>query len=198
MKIIALTGGIGSGKSSVSAILRELGAEVIELDQLAHEVRDTIARPEVIAAFGSKILTPRGTIDRHKLAQIVFDDPQALQKLDRIIYPKTDAEIERRLGQLKAQGAEVVFVEVPVFSTAVWLAQADRVWIVKTSRDITLKRLAGRGMSEADALARIANQTPAEEHFKKNRVIIENDATRRELRAKVAKLWEAIHNGKEG
>jgi dephospho-CoA kinase len=198
MKIMALTGGIGSGKSTVAAILRELGAEVIDLDRLAQEVRDTLALPEVVAAFGPRILTSQGKIDPPKLAQVVFNNPPALKKLNALIFPKTDAEIERRLAEFKKSGAAAVFIEVPVFSTAPWLARVDQVWIVKTSREITLKRLAARGMSPAAALARMANQPPAEQFFKKNIVIIENDGDRRELKAKVEKLWEASHNRREG
>jgi dephospho-CoA kinase len=198
MKIIALTGGIGSGKSTVAEMLKELGAEVIDLDRLAQEVRDTLALPEVVAAFGPQILNPQGQIDPPKLAQVVFNNPPALKKLNGIIFPKTDAEINRRLAEFKKSGAAAVFIEVPVFSAAPWLAQVDQAWIVKTSRKITLKRLAARGLSAAEALARMANQPPAEQFFKKNIVIIENDGDRRELRAQVEKLWEATHNRREG
>ena len=95
MKIISLTGGIGSGKSTVSAILKELGAVVIDADKVGHEVIDpgTPGWQEVVATFGRDILTPQGTIDRKKLAQIVFNNPEALQKLNQIVHPKIDAEV---------------------------------------------------------------------------------------------------------
>jgi len=198
MQIIALTGGIGSGKSTVAAILRELGAPVLDLDQLAHEVRDTLARREVIDAFGAQILTSEGDFDRRKLAAIVFNDPPALKKLNAIIRPKTDAEIERRLDRCAAAGTEVVFIEIPVISQAQWLARVDAFWIVKASRAVILTRLAVRGMSEAEALPRMANQTPPELQVQKPCVMIDNDGDLPQLKARVENLWNAMHNGKEG
>ncbi|HEX7475841.1 MAG TPA: dephospho-CoA kinase [Dehalococcoidales bacterium] len=196
MKIIALTGGIGSGKSTVSAILKELGAEVLDSDKLAHEVRDTIALKEVTAAFGTEILAPQGSIDRQKLAGIVFNDPQALAKLNRIIHPKLEAEINQRLKTFAEKGTNIVVIEVPLIGEAEWPTRADQIWVVKTSRESTLKRLEARGLSESAALVRMANQTPPEEHIKRGMVIIENNGTYQDLRARVEKLWEGIHNKK--
>jgi dephospho-CoA kinase len=196
MKIIALTGGIGSGKSTVSAILKELGAEVLDSDNLAHEVRDTAALKEMTAAFGTEVLTPQGSIDRQKLAGIVFNDPQALVKLNRIIHPKLEAEINRKLKKLAEKGTDSVVIEIPLIGEAVWPERADQVWVLKTPRELTLKRLEARGLSESEALARMANQTPPEQHIQRELIVIENDGTRQDLRAKVEKLWEGIHNKK--
>jgi dephospho-CoA kinase len=196
MKIIALTGGIGSGKSTVSAILKDLGAAVLDSDQLAREVRDTTSLQEVVAAFGTKILTSQGSIDRRKLAQVVFTDQQALSKLNHIIHPKLEAEINRQLEELERKGTAVVVVEIPLIAEAEWPRRADQVWGVKAPRDLTLKRLAARGLSQSEALARMANQTPPEQHVKHSLVIIENDGDLQALRTKVEKLWEGIHNKK--
>jgi dephospho-CoA kinase len=193
MKIIGLSGGIGSGKSTVSAILKELGAVVIDSDQVAHEVRDRSV-DEVVRAFGPGILTPEGTIDRKKLSRVVFHDSRALLKLNGIIHPKVDQEIFARLEKLASQGVPVVFIEVPLLSKAEWYTRADQIWVVKSSREITLKRLRQRGMTEQEALARMAAQTPPEEHVKHGLVIINNDGSLQDLRAKVEKLWKEIHN----
>ena len=196
MKTIILTGGIGSGKSTVSTILKELGAEVIEGDKVSHEIINpgTAGWQEVVTAFGRDILTSQQTVDRKKLAQAVFNNPQALKKLNQILHPKVDAEIKDRLQQCQKQGAEVAAVEVALITEADWIHQADYIWVVKTPQDITLKRLKARGMSEAESLGRMAFQPPVEEKFKRKVTIINNEGTPGELKAKVEKLWQEIHN----
>jgi dephospho-CoA kinase len=192
MKIIALTGGIGSGKTTVSAVLRELGAVVIDSDQLAHEVRDTIALKEVVEAFGKDILTPPGSIDRKKLAKLIFSNPQALQKLNQIVHPKVNEETIARLKRLEEKGTEVVVVEIPLIGAVEWPKMADQTWVVKASKEVTLKRLQGRGMNETEAMARMSAQTPAENHVKRGLVIINNDGNINDLKDKVEKLWKEI------
>jgi dephospho-CoA kinase len=200
MKIIGLTGGIGSGKSTVSAILKELGAAIIDSDKVGHNVLNpgTPGWKEAAAAFGRDILDPQGTIDRKKLAQIVFKNPEALEKLNKIVHPRIDAEIDARLKQYREQGTDVVVVEVALITEARWVPRADQVWVVKTPKDITLKRLKERGMSESESLARMAAQTPAEEKVKRGLVIIDNAGSANDLRAKVEKLWNEIHNEDRG
>jgi dephospho-CoA kinase len=194
MITIALTGGIGSGKSAVSAILKELGAVVIDSDLAAHEVLDTSAREEVIRTFGKHILNAQGKVDRKKLAQIVFSDPQALASLNKIIHTRLEVEIVDRLEKLKTQGTDVVAIELALISEAPWTRRADYTWIVKANREVILSRLKQRGLSEAESLSRMAAQTPAEESVKGPRVIIENNGGITDLRARVENLWQAIHN----
>ncbi len=196
MKIIAVTGGIGSGKSTVSGILRELGAVVLDSDRLAHEVRDTAAREEVVATFGREILTAQGTIDRKRLAEVVFKDPAALKKLNGIIHPKLEAEIQRRLDALAKKGTQAVVIEIPLIEEAEWPARADQIWVIKTPRQLALQRLEARGLSQSEARARMDNQTPAETHVKTRLVVIENDGNLAALRTKVENLWEQFHNKK--
>jgi dephospho-CoA kinase len=194
MITIALTGGIGSGKSTVSAILKELGAVVIDSDQAAREVLETSALAEVTEAFGGEILTERGTIDRKKLALIVFNNPAALAQLNKIIHTRLEIEIVKRLESLKQQGTGVVAIELALISEAPWARRADYTWIVQAPREVVLARLRQRGMSEADALARMAAQKPAEQSVEGAKVIIENKGSRAKLKEKVEKLWEEIHN----
>jgi dephospho-CoA kinase len=194
MITIALTGGIGSGKSTVSCILKELGVVVIDSDQAAREVLDTLALAEVTAAFGKEILTAQGKVDRKKLARIVFNNPEALARLNKIVHTRLESEIVDRLEKLKKQGTEVAAVELALISEAPWARKADFTWIVKAPREVILARLKKRGLSEEESLARIAAQKPAEESVTGPKIIIENNGSRDDLKKKVVKLWQEMHN----
>jgi dephospho-CoA kinase len=194
MITILLTGGIGSGKSTVSSILEGLGAVVIDTDQAAHEVLDTSAKEEVRQKFGRGIITDQGTVDRKKLAQIVFNDPQALARLNKIIHTRVDVEIFDRLEKFNKQGTDVVVIESALISEAPWALRADYIWIVKAPRELIMTRLKERGLSEAESLSRMAAQTPAEKSVKGPKVIIQNNGNIADLKEKVEKLWQEIHN----
>ncbi len=196
MKTIVVTGGIGSGKSTVSTVLRNLGAVVIEADRVGHEIIEpgTPGWREVVAAFGQDILTPQQSIDRQKLAQKVFHNPEALKKLNGILHPKVDAEMNARIQQCRKQGTDIVVIEVALITPADWIHKADYIWVVKAPKDTVLKRLSNRGMSESESLARMSFQPPVEEKFKRKLTFVENDGTPNDLKAKVEKLWQEIHN----
>ena len=196
MKIIGLTGGIGSGKSTVASILKKLGVAVIDLDKIGHEILSprNPAWQEVVDTFGRGILSPRGTIDRHKLAQIVFGEPEALAKLNRITHPKIDREVQSRLKKLEEQQVDAVVLEAALIEAVSWASKAEQIWVIRASKENTLRRLKHRGMTESEALSRKASQEPPEQFIKKGLVIIENDGTLDELRDKVLKSWKALHN----
>jgi dephospho-CoA kinase len=196
MKVIILTGGIGSGKSTVSAILKELGAEVIDSDRLGHKVLEpgTSGWQETVELFGRDILRPDGTIDRGKLAAIVFHDPEKLQKLNKIVHPRVDKEVEALLEKYDRAGAPAAFIEMGILVEGPWKHLVNEVWIVKSPRDVVLKRLKERGMSESAALARMAFQPPPEEKTRHKKTFIQNDGSLTELRAQVEKLWKELHN----
>jgi dephospho-CoA kinase len=196
MKIIGLTGGIGSGKSTVASILKELGAIIIDSDKVGHEVLNpsTPGWYEVIETFGQDILTQQGSIDRQKLAQIVFNDTEALNKLNQIVHPKVEHEVQSRLKKFQEQGLDVVVIEAALIGEAIWPSQAEQIWVVKTPREITLRRLKKRGLSESESLARMASQYPAEERVKHGLVIITNEGTKKDLKTKVTDLWVDLHN----
>jgi dephospho-CoA kinase len=200
MKIIGLTGGIGSGKSTVALILKELGATIIDLDKVGHQVLNpgTPGWRETVEAFGQEILSPYGTVDRQKLAKIVFDDPEALEKLNRITHPKIDLEVQSRLRIFEAQGAEVVVIEVALINAVSWASQAEQIWVVKSPKETTINRLKERGMNESESLARMASQSPAEEHIKQGLILINNDGTLEDLKTKVVKMWKQLHNKDRG
>jgi dephospho-CoA kinase len=194
MKVIFLTGGIGSGKSTVSSILRELGAVVIDSDKLGHDVLnpETPGWQEVLAAFGKDILTLQNTIDRKKLAGIVFKNPEALEKLNSITHHRVNAEIDAQLQQLQEQKTDAVFVEAALIVESNWLKHVDQIWVVKTPIELTLKRLEERGLNETEARARMAAQTPPEDIIKDGLIVIHNDGTINDLKDKVAKLWHDL------
>jgi dephospho-CoA kinase len=195
MKVIGLTGGIGSGKSTVSQFLAELGAMIINADKIGHEAFQpgTEAWQEVVAAFGNQIVSPNGEIDREKLGKIVFSNPQARAQLNRIMHPRIYERVKTQLEEYKRQGAGVVVLEAPLLLEAGWASLVDEVWVTTASQTTILERLRERtGLSEKEALARIHAQLPAEEQVKHADIVIDTDCDLDELKAKVNKLWQRL------
>jgi dephospho-CoA kinase len=201
MKVIGLTGGIGSGKSTVSQFLAELGATVIDVDKLWHQAleADSELRQEIVAAFGTEILAPGREIDRKKLGQIVFGNPEALARLNNIMHPWVYRTVRARLGEYRRRGVGVVALELPLLVEVPLSLKAgqpslsdevDEVWVTVAPEAVVLKRLKERGgISEAEALARIRSQLPSGEKIKRADVVIDTDCRLEELEAKVKELW---------
>jgi len=196
MKIFILTGTIGSGKSTVAKILLELGAPVIDSDKIGRDVLnfDSPVFQDVVNAFGQDILTAQNTIDRKKLAAKVFENPLALQKLNNIIHPRVDDAVEDLFEQYTSQGKKAVFVEMAILPKARWKSRVVGTWIVTAPREIALKRLEQRGISQSEALARLANQPAPETQENPGLEIIINEGNLRALREQVEKLWNKIDN----
>jgi len=193
MKVIGLTGGIGSGKSTVSRLLAELGTVIIDADKVGHEAfkPDTESWHEVVAAFGRQVLTPTGEIDREKLGAIVFDNPESLAQLNRIMHSRMYDIIKVQLEKYRQQGVPVVVLEAALLLEADWTPQVDEVWVTVAPEATVLKRLMERTeLSEQQSLARIRSQLPAEERLKHADVVIDTDCSLDELKAKVEDLWE--------
>ncbi|MGI9034071.1 MAG: dephospho-CoA kinase, partial [Acidimicrobiales bacterium] len=193
MVVVGLTGAIGSGKSSVAALLAERGAVVVDSDDLAREVVEPgqAAHAAVIERFGPGVVVGDGQIDRQTLADMAFADPAARSDLEAIVHPAVAAAWARRLAALVGS-AEVVIAVVPLLVEVGWEG-ADVVVAVDCPEDMALRRLVkGRGMSEADARRRMAAQaTRAERLAAADRVIV-NDGTWEDLRAQVELAWEWI------
>ncbi|MDP2916898.1 MAG: dephospho-CoA kinase [Dehalococcoidia bacterium] len=191
MKIIGLTGGIGSGKSTVSGVLAELGVVVIDADKIGHQVfkAGTGAWRQVVAEFGRGILSPSDDIDRRKLGEIVFHNPEAMEKLNRIMHPRILEVIKAQLEEYRCKGAKVVVIEATLLIEAGWTSLVDEVWVTVAPRGTVLERLKERGLSEAEVLARIMSQMSAEERVKRAHVTIYNEVPINELKAKVKQLW---------
>jgi dephospho-CoA kinase len=201
MKVIGITGGIGSGKSTVSQFLAELGAVIIDADKVGHEAfkPHTETWREVVAAFGRQILTSKGDIDRGKLGKIVFGSPESLEQLNRIMHPRMYDMVKARLEEYRRRGVEVVVLEATLLLEAGWTSLVDEVWVTMAGEATVLKRLQGRGgLSEPEALARIRSQMSNEERVKHSDVIVNNDCDLTELKVRVGELWQSLHTGGTG
>ena len=196
MKVIGLTGGIGSGKSTVSQYLAELGAVVIDADKVTREALspDTKIGHEVIATFGQAILTPTGEIDRQKLGEIVFNNPEALSQLTQIMHPPMYEMVKARIEEYRHQGVDVVVLEAIALIEANWTTLVDEVWVTVAPEDTVIRRIKQqRGLSEEQILARINSQLSREEWSKHASVVINNDGDLYKLKTEVKKLWASLH-----
>ncbi len=195
MKVIGLTGGIGSGKSTVSRFLAELGAVIIDADRVGHEALGTSdeVRRELLATFGWQIMTPKGEVDRKKLGEIVFDDPESLARLNQIMHPRMYNMVKAGLEEYRRRG--VVVLEAPLLIEADWTSLVDEVWVTVADESTVLKRVKEKfGLSERECLARIRCQLPSEERVKHADVVIDTDCSLDELKAKVKELWQRLHD----
>ena len=196
MKTIGLTGGIGSGKSTVSQILAGLGAWVIDADKVGHEIYlpGKAAWQQVTAAFGPDILAADQTIDRKKLGAIVFGSEEARKKLNAIVHPLMFKEIERRIKEKRAEGViQPIVVEAAVLIEANWLPLVDEVWVVVAGRSAVIERVAAqRGLSAHDTEARIVSQLADTERLKHASVVIPNDGALEDLQKRVSEAWSQL------
>src|SRR3990170_927024 len=153
MIVIGLTGGIGSGKSTVASLLSELGAVHLDGDKLGHEAyrRGTPCWEKVVAEFGKGILDADGEVDRKKLASVVFGDSARLAKLNLLVQPCIRERVEELIEGRRVQGAQVVVVEAALLIEANWLDMVDEVWVVASTENNVVHRLkANKGDSAED------------------------------------------------
>jgi dephospho-CoA kinase len=186
---IGLTGGIGSGKSTVAGLLAARGARIVDADRIAREVveRGTPGLEAVVAAFGDGVLTPEGALDRPALAAVVFADPDARRRLDGIVHPLVRA----RAGELVAAAPPdaVVVQDVPLLVETGQAGSYDLVLVVQADLDTRVRRLVGRGLSEDDARARIAAQATDEQRRAVADVVLDNSGSVEDLEAQVDRFW---------
>ncbi len=196
MKVIGLTGGIGSGKSTVSQFLAELGAVIIDADKVGHEAfkPNTELWREVINTFGKQILAPEGEIDRKKLGAIVFSNPEKRERLNQIMHPRMCDIMKARIEEYRQQEVEVLVLEAALLVEANWIPLVDEVWVTQASEAAVLKRLRQRsGLSQTEAKARIRSQLSSEERLRYADIAINNDGDIDEVKATVNKLWQRLH-----
>ena len=193
---IGLTGGIGSGKSTVASLLEGLGAVVIHADVVGHEVYlpHTEGWRRVTAAFGNEILKPDEAIDRQKLGAIVFRDPAALKQLNAIVHPLIYAEVDRRIRSLRGSNFVLpIVVEAAILIEANWLPLVDEVWLVIAGKDAVIERLSSqRGLSAEEVSRRVDAQLNDAERRKFADVVIENSGSVDELRRRVTSAWKRV------
>jgi len=196
VKTIGLTGGIGSGKSTVSQLLGELGAFVIDADKVGHEIYlpGKEAWKQVTAVFGQDILASDQNIDRKKLGAIVFGSDDARKKLNSIVHPLMFKDIDLRIKEKRADGfTKPIVVEAAILIEANWLPLADEVWLIVTNKNAVIERVASqRGLSARDTEARIASQLSDAERRKYATLVIENDGSLEDLKIKVQQAWNRI------
>ncbi len=195
MFVIGLTGGIGSGKSTVSDMLRAKGAAILYADQIGHEVYQpgTPVWEQVVAAFGRQVVAADGQIDRRKLGQIVFGDPQARQRLNAITHPPMRQMMADRLEELRKQGARVVVLEAALLIEAGWADLTDEVWVTVVSPQVAAQRSMERsGLTREQAEARIASQLSDEERVQRAQAVIDTDCSLAEVARRVDELWDGL------
>ncbi|MFC4244644.1 dephospho-CoA kinase [Gryllotalpicola reticulitermitis] len=198
MRLIALTGGIASGKSTVSARLAEHGAKILDADKLAREVVEPgqPALAQLVETFGDELLLPDGSLNRPALGAIVFSDSAALKKLNDITHPAVWELGQAKLAAIQESDPDaIVIYDVPLLveASADRPMRFERVVVVDARREERLRRLVeGRGMSEADAVARMGAQASDEARLALADIVIDNDGSRDELLAAVDELWSTL------
>jgi dephospho-CoA kinase len=197
--IIGLTGGIGTGKSTVARMLRKSGAAVIDTDKLGHRVyqHGSEAWDDIIDAFGRGIIAADGQIDRAKLGNIVFENRAALKKLNAIVHPRILELVCKQLNKHTRQGTRVVVVEAPVLIEAGWKGLVDKIWVTTAPKKDVVARLQKRsGLSVEDIDRRIRSRSTTRTLLKHATVEIRNDGTLEHLREQVAAAWSNLKENK--
>jgi dephospho-CoA kinase len=187
---IGLTGGIGSGKSTVAGLLAARGAVVVDADRIAREVVEpgTPGLAAVVETFGAGVLAADGSLDRPALAAIVFTDAEARARLDAIVHPLVrDRSVELIAG---APSDAVLVNDVPLLVETGQAGTYDLVLVVEADLATRLTRLVERGLAEEDARARIASQATDEQRRAVADVVLDNSGTREQLAEQVARFWE--------
>jgi dephospho-CoA kinase len=195
MRVIGLTGGIGCGKSLAAQYFAELGALVIDADQLARAAieRGTDGFDEVVTLFGDSILKD-GNIDRRALGELIFKDPAAKKHLESIIHPFVRREFEEAVASLK--GDQVLVYEIPLLVETKAHERFDVVITVESEMENRVARLRGRGMHISEIEGRIAAQATREERIEVADFLIENDGSEDELLRQVENIWDSLHDNK--
>ena len=197
--LVGLTGGIGSGKSTVSDALARRGAVVIDADRIVHELQVPGQQvfAEMVERFGDGIVRPEGTLDRQAVADIVFNDAQALADLGAIVHPRVRDELTRRVLE-QGELDNIVILDIPLLAESGWEGIVGTI-VVDLDPELAIARLVEhRGFPEADARARIAAQASREERVAKATWVIDNSGTLADLEAAVDQLWSDLEERRKG
>lgn len=196
MMLVGLTGGIGSGKSTVTRMLEERGALILDADAFAREAvqAGTDGFRRVVERFGRGVVGPDGELDRPKLASIVFNDPEALGALEGIVHPEVRRLIAEGI-QANLDTDRVVVLVNPLLIEMGTHRDCDVVVVVSVAPQTQVARSVARGMAEADVRARIAAQLPLDERARQADVILDNEGSVDDLERQVDRLWERLRDG---
>lgn len=196
MIVIGLTGNMGTGKSTVSGMLAELGACVVDADKLGHEAlkQGSPVWREIVATFGEKVIGNDGEIDRKKLAEAAFSDPLALERLNQITHPRIIQMVKDAIEQCRERGVKVVVVEAPLLFEAEWtLSVVDQVWLTVAPEETIVRRLTEqKGLREEVVRERLRRQLPPDSKIKRATVIFNTDCKREELKSIVYEAWKKL------
>lgn len=193
---IGLTGGIASGKSSVSRLLAEWGVPIIDADAIARRVV-TPGQPawqQIVSVFGEQILQPDGTINRRLLGDIIFGDAEKRRKLDEITHPAIWDQITDEVKQAEAAGHRVVVLDIPLLLETDWHDRVDEIWVVYADRQAQIQRLTLRDqLTQQQAESRINSQLSLEEKKQHADIVIDNSGSFDSMRNQVERIWENLH-----
>lgn len=200
MTIVGLTGSVGTGKSTVANFFRELGAYVIDWDELARKVTHPHSKAwkEITEDFGRSILNEDLTINRQKLADIVFSDQKKLAKLNQIVHPKVFQEDERITDEVRGHEPNALIIkDIPLLFELVHPISVDKIVVVSASEQTQLRRLEQKGMSREDAQNRMKSQLPLEGKIRSADFVVNNDGPQEETKRQVEEIYSLLTKGKQ-
>ena len=200
MTIVGLTGSVGSGKSTVGNFFKDLGAYLIDWDELARKVTrpHLAAWKQIVDHFGKNILNDDLTVDRQKLADIVFSDKEKLARLNQIIHPRVFQEDEAITSEIKGHDPEVLIVkDIPLLFEVTRPISVDKVVVVSSSEQTQLRRLEAKGMDRREAQRRIESQLPLEKKIESADFVINNDGPPEETRRQVEDIYSLLRKEKK-
>jgi dephospho-CoA kinase len=198
--IVGLTGSVGTGKSTVTNFFRELGAYIIDWDELARKVIRPYLKAwkEIVEYFGKDVLNEDLTINRQKLADIVFPDRKKVAKLNQIVHPEVFKEDERITNEIKRIDPDALIIkDVPLLFELTRPIYLDKIVVVSASEQTQLRRLEEKGMSRKDAQRRIKSQLPLEKKIKSADFVINNDGPIEETKRQVKEIYSLLREGKQ-
>jgi len=199
MITVGLTGSVGSGKSTVSGFFKDLGAYIIDWDELARKVTrpHSKAWKEIVGYFGKRILNDDLTIDREKLADVVFSDREKLAKLNQVVHPEVFREDERATSEIKNIDPDALIIkDIPLLFEVTRPIFVDKVVVVSVREQTQLRRLEEKGISRRDAQRRIKSQLPLEEKIKSADFVIDNDGSLEETRRQAEQIYSLLRKEK--
>jgi dephospho-CoA kinase len=200
MIIVGLTGGVGTGKSTVAGFFAQLGAYIIDWDELAREVVCPHSRAwkRIIECFGKDVLNEDLTINRQKLAKIVFTEKGKVEELNQIVHPEVFREDERITNEIRSRDPDALVIkEIPLLFELAEPISVDEVIVVSAGEKTQLRRLKEKGMSRQDAERRMESQHPIEEKIKSADFIVNNDGTQKATKRQVEEIYSLLRKGKQ-
>jgi dephospho-CoA kinase len=200
MIIVGLTGSVGTGKSTVTNFFRELGAYIIDWDELAREVicPHSKAWKKIVEYFGKDFLNEDLTVNRQKLAEMVFSNKEKVAKLNQIVHPEVFKEDERITNEIKSLDPDTLVIkDIPLLLELTHPVFVDKIVVVYASEQTQLRRLEEKGMSREDARNRIKSQLPLEEKIRSADFVINNDGPLEETKKQVEEIYSLLRKGEQ-